>query len=278
MSDPAEEFAHLKAMHESAVLLKEGGKPVALLPAFGFTAAGRGETMDLLLVPFEHSGYTTPAVLRAQARWLRQQLEGASRRGPELVGAVVEQRPRKHAVARNAGRTSEGGRMKVRFKITTALLTAIRSDLRRPHPFAHERVGFISAGLSASGDDLLVLAHAYRPRGRRRVPARPNSGRNDGSRRPFATLCSVALQGGVAMFHVHTHGGNGIPGFSGIDLRENAKFVPDFFKVAPQCAHGAIVLSDTAAHGLIWFGRAQPNEFITSFVEVGVPLCKWSTA
>lgn len=59
MSDPAKEFARLKAMHERAILLKEGGKPVALLPAFNFTAADRRETMDLLLVPFEHSGYTT---------------------------------------------------------------------------------------------------------------------------------------------------------------------------------------------------------------------------
>ena len=59
MNDPAEEFAQLKAMHEIAVFLKEGSKPVALLPAFTFAAAGRAETMDLLLVPFEHSGYTT---------------------------------------------------------------------------------------------------------------------------------------------------------------------------------------------------------------------------
>ena len=80
------------------------------------------------------------------------------------------------------------------------------------------------------------------------------------------------------MFHVHTHGGHGIPGFSGIDLRENAKFVPDFFKVAPQCAHGAIVLSDDAANGLVWFGRTQSKDFITSFIEVGVPLRKWSSA
>lgn len=59
MSDSVDEFARLKAMHEIAVLLGEGGKPVALLPAFTFTAGGRAETMDLLLVPFGHSGYTT---------------------------------------------------------------------------------------------------------------------------------------------------------------------------------------------------------------------------
>lgn len=59
MSDPVEEFARLKTMHDLAVLLKEGSKPVALLPAFTFTAGGRAETMDLLLVPFTHSGYVT---------------------------------------------------------------------------------------------------------------------------------------------------------------------------------------------------------------------------
>ena len=59
MSDAVEELAHLKAMYERTILLKEGGRPVALLPAFSFTAAGHGETMDLLLVPFAHSGYTT---------------------------------------------------------------------------------------------------------------------------------------------------------------------------------------------------------------------------
>ena len=60
-------------MHERAVLLKEGGKPVALLPAFSFRAAGRRETMDLLLVSFEHSGYTTRLFferkIRASSAW-----------------------------------------------------------------------------------------------------------------------------------------------------------------------------------------------------------------
>lgn len=60
VSDSAKELAGLKAMHAGAVLLKEGGQPVALLPAFGFTAAGgHAFRMDLLLVPFMHSGYVT---------------------------------------------------------------------------------------------------------------------------------------------------------------------------------------------------------------------------
>ena len=166
--------------------------------------------------------------------------------------------------------------MKVRFKITTALLTTIRTDLRRHHLFALERVGFVSAGLSASDDNLLVLAREYRPvcdDGYLRDPSVGAMMGPDAIRRAL----QWAMQDGVALFHVHSHGGLGIPCFSGIDLRENAKFVPDFFKVAPQCAHGAIVLSNTAGYGQIWFGRSQPHHFIDSFIEVGVPLRKWGT-
>jgi hypothetical protein len=59
VSEQSKEFAGLKAMHAGAVLLTEGGQPVALLPAFSFTAGGQALTMDLLLVPFAHSGYVT---------------------------------------------------------------------------------------------------------------------------------------------------------------------------------------------------------------------------
>jgi len=59
LSDPAKEFEGLKAMLAGAVLLKEGGQPVVLLPGFGFTAAGQAVNMDLLLVPFAHTGYQT---------------------------------------------------------------------------------------------------------------------------------------------------------------------------------------------------------------------------
>ncbi|MDA9545305.1 hypothetical protein ACM43_12790 [Bradyrhizobium sp. CCBAU 45321] len=59
MTDAPANFAGLQAMHREAVLLKEGGQPVALLPSFGFMAADIAYRMDLLLVPFAHSGYDT---------------------------------------------------------------------------------------------------------------------------------------------------------------------------------------------------------------------------
>lgn len=167
--------------------------------------------------------------------------------------------------------------MKVRFKITSGLLATIRLDLQRPHPFAHERVGFISAGLSAVGHDVLALAQAYRPVRDEDYQRDQTVGVMMGTEAIRHAL-QWAMQDGIGLFHVHTHGRRGIPDFSKIDLRENAKFVPDFFKVAPQCVHGAIVLSDTAAHGQVWFGRSEPHHFIAAFTEVGVPLRKWSAA
>ena len=82
----------------------------------------------------------------------------------------------------------------------------------------------------------------------------------------------------AAIFHVHTHGGRGAPDFSGTDVRENAKFVPNFVSVAPQSVHGAIVLSDTAAFGQVWLDRKSPQSFVNLFTEVGMPIRTWRAA
>jgi hypothetical protein len=167
--------------------------------------------------------------------------------------------------------------MNIRFKITSPLLAAIRTDLHRPHPFAGERVGFIAAGLAAAHDQLLILAREYRP-------VRDDEYHRDPSVGAMMSADAIrrarqwALSDRVAIFHVHTHGGRGIPGFSGVDTRENAKFVPNFVSVAPHAVHGAIVLSDTAAFGQVWLNRKSPQQFITAFSEIGIPLRNWRAA
>lgn len=164
--------------------------------------------------------------------------------------------------------------MRIRLKITQALLSDVRADLARPHAFAHERVGFISAGLSAFGEDMLVLPRAYRAVADHDYLRDHSVGAMMGAAAIRKAL-EWAMQQGHAILHVHTHGGRGVPGFSNVDIRENARFVPDFFKVAPQCAHGALVLSDNAARGQIWLERkGQPHE-IDVFAEVGRRLTSW---
>jgi len=167
--------------------------------------------------------------------------------------------------------------MRLHFRITRALLDSVRIDLRRPHPFAHERVGFISAGLSAADEDVLIVAREYRAVLDEDYLRDPTVGAMMGAEAIRKAL-QWAMQDRLALFHVHTHGGQGLPGFSRIDLRENAKFVPDFLKVTPQCAHGAIVLSDNAARGQLGFDPRQPCMPIDSFAEIGAPIRKWRAA
>jgi proteasome lid subunit RPN8/RPN11 len=166
--------------------------------------------------------------------------------------------------------------MTAHFRITRRLLESIRRDLERPHPFAYERVGFISAGVSSAADDLWVLARSYRAVADDDYLRDPSVGAMMGPEAIRKAL-QWAMSEGVAIFHVHTHGGHGHPGFSGVDLREQAKFVPNFFQIAPQCPHGALVLSGNSAHGHIWLDGDKPYKPITRFVEVGAPLNTWNT-
>jgi hypothetical protein len=50
MGHPEAQLAQIQSLHRGASLLTEGGNPVVLLSGFAFRAAGRIETMDLLLV------------------------------------------------------------------------------------------------------------------------------------------------------------------------------------------------------------------------------------
>lgn len=167
--------------------------------------------------------------------------------------------------------------MNIHFKITKVLLTGIRADLRRPHAFAHERVGFIAAGLAAAHDDLLILAQEYRPVLDEEYLPDPSVGAMM-SAEAIRRARQWAMNDRAAIFHVHTHGGRGVPGFSGIDRRENAKFIPNFVSVAPHAVHGAIVLSDTAAFGQVWLGRDAQQPFVARFTEVGMPFHTWRAA
>jgi hypothetical protein len=166
--------------------------------------------------------------------------------------------------------------MKINFKIRRALLMTIRSDLARRHPYAFERVGFISAGLASTGGDLYILARSYQPVIDKDYLRDSSVGAMVGPEGIRKAL-QWAMSDRVAIFHIHTHGGLGHPEFSDIDLREQMKFVPNFFQVAPQFAHGAIVLSNNYAHGHIWFDNSNSYEVITDFIEIGNPLTAWSS-
>src|SRR5690349_3126014 len=63
----------------------------------------------------------------------------------------------------NTRRTSGGVHLQVTLKIPRALFERAIADLRRPHPFAAERVGFFSTRTSLGKNLVLIHCVAYHP-------------------------------------------------------------------------------------------------------------------
>ncbi len=166
--------------------------------------------------------------------------------------------------------------MKVTLKITGSLLDQVRRDLVRPHFFSHERVGFLTAGASVVAGGLLLLVRGYMPIADEDYEIAPDVGARIGSN-AMRKAAQAAYRPASAILHVHTHGGRGLPKFSGIDLESGKKFVPGFFQSCAKMPHGLLVLSDNGATGLLWLGSGEPSVPIDRFIRVGHPIVEqWS--
>jgi hypothetical protein len=153
--------------------------------------------------------------------------------------------------------------MSVVFRVTEDFICAVRADLMRPHPFAHERVGFVAARAAQGQDHLVILAESYHPVDDHDYLPDPSVGAMMGQEALRKAL-DLALLNPVAVLHIHMHGEppDERPSylwFSDIDLSEQLKFVPDFFKVRRGMPHGAIVLSPYSAAGRLWL---SPDEIV----------------
>jgi hypothetical protein len=133
-------------------------------------------------------------------------------------------------------------------------------------------VGFVACrakGLPASS--ALILLFAYHPVADEDYIDDPRVGAMMGAS-AIRKAMQISLSMGCGMFHVHMHENAGIPNFSMIDVRESAKFVPDFFNVTPHMPHGAIVLSRDRATALTWRSKAAPAARVDEIASVGAPL------
>lgn len=146
--------------------------------------------------------------------------------------------------------------MSVLFRSTEGFMERVRSDLMRPHPFAHERVGFITTRAARGLDHLVVFAEDYYPVADEDYLPSEAVGAMMGSEALRKAL-ELALLKPVGVFHVHMHLLGRRLWFSPIDLREQVKYIPDFFKVRRNMPHGAIVLSPQSAAGRAWLSPDQ---------------------
>jgi hypothetical protein len=164
----------------------------------------------------------------------------------------------------------------VTIRIPSAVLTAVRRDLDRPHAHAWERVGFLAAAAMASQRGLLLLVRGYQPVEDGDYVRAKGVGAEIGSE-AFRKALQWAYRTKSALLHIHTHHGTGRPSFSGVDMRSGAKFVPSFFTTLPAMPHGMVVLSGDSAEGLIWLGEDRDPDWINAFTQVGTNYSRnWS--
>lgn len=167
--------------------------------------------------------------------------------------------------------------MNIQFRIAQELLDRIHEDLSRPHPVAQERVGFIACRVGAASTTQIMIAESYAPV-------------DDADYLPSRTMGALMGPAAIrkalqhcyrtksAMFHVHRHEHGGLPSFSPVDVRENAKFIPDFWKVAPVRPHGAIVLSWDRAHGTVWDPNTRAPVPLDPITAIGFPCRRMGVA
>ncbi len=169
--------------------------------------------------------------------------------------------------------------MNVCLKINGDLLDKVRADLHRPHPFAHERVGFLIAAAASDGQGgIMLLVRGYQAVEDEDYERHPKVGAQIGSN-AMRKAAQASYRPPSSLLHVHTHGGHGRPGFSRIDLDSAVTFVPGFFETAPRMPHGLLVLSDDSVHGLLWTAGDRPAMPITSFKRISAPIrADWSAS
>ncbi len=150
--------------------------------------------------------------------------------------------------------------MTIIFRASDQFMSDVRRDLVRAHPYADERVGFITVRASHARNAILVLAEDYSPVVDSDYVYDTSVGAMIGQE-AFRKALEIALLRKVGIFHVHMHLFPARLWFSRTDLREQEKFVPDFFKVRPEMPHGALVLSPYTAAGRVWLAKDRIENF-----------------
>lgn len=152
---------------------------------------------------------------------------------------------------------------KLEVRLSSALYELMLADLRRPHEFAGERVGFaVGAWEPDAGQTELVLLSEYEPVSELDYIDDPKVVVRIGSN-AIRNAMQIALDGRASnrsVFHVHLHDFPGIPVPSRIDAREIPPMVQSISRVSPSIPHGFLILSPESLAA--WACVSGKDEFV----------------
>jgi len=164
---------------------------------------------------------------------------------------------------------------RVSIRLARSLVEHVLSDLRRPHPFAAERVGFLFArrGSGPPGTtflfpiDYLAVPDDQYIDGLAQWEGAAING--DAIRSAMERVMTMKL----TALHVHLHDHSGRPNFSRTDWRDLPGLARSFQHADPTLMHGGIVLSRDAAAGAVWLPKEASGEPVFPRISiVGYPL------
>lgn len=162
--------------------------------------------------------------------------------------------------------------MKVTIRLTRHLYQEVIADLRRPHPFATERVGFLFGRIgNANTESPIVLLTRYKPLADDRYINDPTTGARIDSQAIRSVMQDV-LDHGEGAFHTHMHEWPGKPAFSWLDRDELPRLIPSFQVVGPKAIHGLFLLSEDECISDVWLPGSKKGVQAARVSIVGYPL------
>lgn len=159
----------------------------------------------------------------------------------------------------------------IHVKMTKSIYDTMRADLRRPHPFAYERVGFILARKEVSSETLSIFATNYHPILDSHYINDPDVGAKIGAA-ALRGIMERAYPTKECIIHVHLHDHSGPPRFSKADRIGYNQMIPSFHNIGGTAVHGGMVFSFDNAIGLIWTSKNKEPFFVNKLSIIGYPL------
>jgi molybdopterin/thiamine biosynthesis adenylyltransferase len=144
----------------------------------------------------------------------------------------------------------------IRLRIPQALHQLMLDDLRRPHSFADERVGFLhsTSKVLADGTVLVIATEYNRVNDEHYIEDDQVGAKINSAAIRAAMQRSLEKQGGC--FHVHLHDHGGRPGPSRTDSNSLPSLVESLGNIAPNQANGFLILSQSS----FWASIKIPGE------------------
>jgi hypothetical protein len=164
--------------------------------------------------------------------------------------------------------------MMIKIKLTGALHSEMLQDLKRPHPFAAERVGFVTGRTGTLADGRLILLTGYHVIPDDQYLKDHKVGARIGSDAITWAMQSAYHGRGAreGVFHIHLHGHNGRTSMSGTDSREIPPMISGFRSVGREAAHGIIILSLNHGTAWVWLPGSDDSVQAASVCVIGSPI------